>query len=72
LSAIKIDLEKCDGCKTCVNACWVNVLKWDRAGKKPVVAYPEDCVHCNSCELACKTECIEVVPDFSSMYWPTI
>ena len=72
MNAINIDLEKCDGCKTCVNACWVNVLTWDRAGKKPVVAHPEDCVHCNICELACKEECIEVVPDFSSMHWPTI
>jgi NAD-dependent dihydropyrimidine dehydrogenase PreA subunit len=60
---IRIDLEKCKGCKTCVNACFADVLRWNEADKKPVVAYPEDCVCCLACEAACPAQCIEVVPD---------
>lgn len=60
---IRIDLEKCKGCKTCVNACFADVLRWNEADKKPVIAYPEDCVWCLACEAACPAQCIEVIPD---------
>jgi NAD-dependent dihydropyrimidine dehydrogenase PreA subunit len=60
---IDIDLEKCKGCKTCVNACFADVLRWNEAVKKPFAAYPEDCVWCLACEAACPAQCIEVVPN---------
>lgn len=60
---IDIDLDKCEGCKTCVNACFADVLRWNEAEKKPIVAYPEDCVWCLACEAACPAQCIEVVPN---------
>jgi len=60
---IDIDLEKCKGCKTCVNACFADVLRWNEAVKKPIAAYPEDCVWCLACEAACPAQCIEVVPN---------
>lgn len=60
---INIDLDKCKGCKTCVSACFVDVLRWNEADKKPVVAYPEDCVWCLACEVACPAGCIEVIPN---------
>jgi NAD-dependent dihydropyrimidine dehydrogenase PreA subunit len=59
---IDIDRESCKGCHTCVDACFVDVLRWDDEAKKPIVAYPEDCVWCCACELACPEQCIEVVP----------
>ena len=59
---IEIDMEVCNGCKTCVNACFVDVLRWNEEKKKPVVAYPEDCVWCLGCEAACPVQCIEVIP----------
>ena len=59
---IKIDFETCKGCKTCMNACFVDVIRWDDAKKKPVIAYPEDCVWCLACEAACPEQCIEVIP----------
>ena len=71
MNSILIDQDECNRCKTCVKACFVNVFRWDKAGKQPVVAYPEDCVHCNACELACPKGCIEVVPDWD-MHWPDI
>jgi NAD-dependent dihydropyrimidine dehydrogenase PreA subunit len=60
---IDIDLDKCKGCKTCVNACFADVLRWNEDEKKPIVAYPEDCVWCLACEAACPAQCIEVIPN---------
>ena len=62
ISAITIDREGCNGCKACMNACFVDVTRWDEAAKRPVVAYPEDCVWCLACECACPEQLIEVVP----------
>ena len=59
---IEIDKEKCKGCKTCYRACFVDVYRWDEKEKKPIPAYPEDCVWCYWCELACPEQCIEVIP----------
>ncbi len=59
---IEINADRCNHCRTCVDACFLNVLKWDREEEKPVVAYPEDCVWCLACEAACPVQCIEVIP----------
>jgi len=67
MNTVIIDLESCSGCQTCVRACFVNVLGWNRTNKQPVVAYPEDCVHCNLCELNCPRHCITVTPDFAHL-----
>ena len=60
---IKINFEICKGCKNCMNACFADVIRWNEADKKPVVAYTEDCVWCLACEAACPVQCIEVVPN---------
>ena len=72
MNTIKINTDSCDGCQTCVKACFIDVLRWDETQDVPVAAYPEDCVHCNACELACPNNCIEVIPDFEHMYWPAV
>ena len=63
VNEIKIDLDSCQGCKSCMNACFVDVIRWDEDNEKPIVAYPEDCVWCLACELACTEQCIDVIPN---------
>ncbi len=60
---IRIDLANCKGCKSCMNACFADVIRWDEKSKKPVAAYPEDCVWCLACECACPEQAIEVIPN---------
>lgn len=72
MNCIEVDLEICDGCKSCVKACFVNVLRWDESRRKPLVAYAEDCVHCNLCEINCPKGCITVTPDFEHMQWSAL
>ena len=48
------------------------MYRWDAEADQPIVAYPEDCVECNKCELECPEECIKVVPDFPGIYWPEV
>jgi NAD-dependent dihydropyrimidine dehydrogenase PreA subunit len=63
---INIDRETCKGCKSCMNACFMDVIRWDDDNKKPVVAYPEDCVWCLACECACPEDCITVIPNIQA------
>jgi NAD-dependent dihydropyrimidine dehydrogenase PreA subunit len=60
---IKVDRDNCQGCKSCMNACFLDVIRWDEENNQPVIAYPEDCVWCLACELACPENCIDVVPN---------
>jgi NAD-dependent dihydropyrimidine dehydrogenase PreA subunit len=72
MNTIKIDMDVCNGCMTCYDACFVNVFRWNKEEEKPIVAYPEDCVECNKCELGCPVEAIQVIPDFKGIYWPAV
>lgn len=72
MNRIEIDYRECNGCRSCVRACFVNVLEWEGNSNKPGVAHAEDCVHCNLCELSCPRGCIKVTPDFSVLDWPVL
>lgn len=59
---IIIDYDKCQACRSCYKACYVDVIRWDKPGKKPIVAYPEECATCSWCELSCPEQAIKVIP----------
>lgn len=57
---LKIDLEKCTGCGSCVEHCPGDVLAEDEKGL-PVERYPDDCWYCGVCQEECPQECIELL-----------
>ncbi|MBN2041964.1 MAG: ferredoxin family protein [Spirochaetes bacterium] len=59
---IEVDYDKCNGCMACYKACYVDVIRWDRDNKKPIIAYPEECATCSWCELSCPQGAITVIP----------
>ena len=43
---IEFDPDKCAGCQLCYKSCFVDVIRWDAANRKPVFQYVVDCYHC--------------------------
>jgi len=72
MNNIKMDYDKCNSCKTCVDVCFLDIIRWDNVEKRPIVAYEEDCVACNQCEMECPKKCIKVVygeKDYIPIYY---
>lgn len=53
-----VRVEKCVGCKSCVQVCAAGALFLD--GNKRIVFRPELCVGCGACFHACREGCLEV------------
>jgi len=56
---IKIDLEKCTGCGTCVDTCPVGV--YEIQDGKSVAVNAEECLACRACETQCPENAIEII-----------
>jgi len=60
---VKVDLEKCTGCGTCVTTCPVGVFELTKNGdaekSKPV--NQDQCIVCRACEVQCPESAITVV-----------
>ena len=56
---IKIDVEKCDGCGTCVDVCPVEVFEISEG--KSVVVNLDECLVCMACEVQCPNSAIEII-----------
>lgn len=54
-----LDLERCDGCGLCVEACPNRVLLLDAGWPKLTV--DSECVYCGLCEEACPTGAIALI-----------
>ena len=50
----KIDPEICVGCRTCVDGCPMDVIRFDEEAKKAYIKYPDDCIACFNCEMDCQ------------------
>lgn len=58
----KINMLKCNRCGMCENYCPVDVIRFDKSEKLPVIKYPEDCMVCGLCEDRCLCKAILVTP----------
>jgi len=56
---IKINLEKCTGCGTCVDTCPVEVF--EVKNEKSTVIHLDECLVCRACEVQCPEGAIEVI-----------
>ena len=70
MHSVTIDSDLCIGCRECVDACFVDVIRWDETNEIPVCAYPEDCQVCFVCERVCPVQALEMIPDWKSKYNP--
>ena len=57
-----IDYGKCIACKTCVEVCMKDVLRWNDAENHSEPAYYDDCQTCFNCEVSCPAHAIYVHP----------
>lgn len=63
MSVVRIDLNKCVGCESCVNICPLDVFYFDYQAHKSVLAYPENCQSCGQCFLNCKGRSLGISND---------
>jgi NAD-dependent dihydropyrimidine dehydrogenase PreA subunit len=55
---IKIDYDRCTGCKMCVKTCKYGVLEW--LDEAPIVVNPHECAACLDCERNCEAGAIKI------------
>lgn len=59
---IKVNLEKCTGCGTCVATCPVGVYELKKTGgsEKSEPVNQDQCIVCRACEVQCPESAITV------------
>ncbi|MFX1451249.1 MAG: 4Fe-4S binding protein [Promethearchaeota archaeon] len=55
---VKIDYNKCQGCKECVKTCTFGVLEW--LDDQPIVINPNKCAKCFECIEKCPSGAITI------------
>ena len=49
----RYDLNKCVGCRKCVDVCPMDVYRFNDEKRKSIIAYPENCQGCGMCYYFC-------------------
>ncbi len=60
VTTIKLDRQKCTGCRMCEAVCPHGVFKISE--KKALLADRDGCMECGACALNCSAEAITVTP----------
>lgn len=60
MSVVRLDLNKCIGCKNCVEICPMDVFYFSEEAHKSVLAYPENCQSCGQCYVNCQGHCLGI------------
>lgn len=63
MSVIRLDVNKCTGCRNCVEICPMDVFYFNETAHKSVLAYPENCQSCGQCFVNCEGRSIGIVND---------
>lgn len=51
-------MENCVCCLACINACPICPAVISTEDGKAIVKYPETCIRCSACAMACQLDCI--------------
>ncbi len=57
-----INIDKCVGCASCVNACPHDVLELEPKRHKSTVVRPDNCKQCRACEQICPSGALTMAP----------
>lgn len=63
MSVIRTDLNRCIGCKNCVEICPLDVFYFNEGAHKSVIAYPENCQSCGQCLVNCRGRALGIAND---------
>ena len=58
---IKLEREKCIGCKVRIEVCPRDLYKFNESENKAVIHNPENCINCNACVNRCLGNCLKII-----------
>ncbi|MFX1481845.1 MAG: HgcAB-like fusion protein [Promethearchaeota archaeon] len=58
---IRIEREKCIGCRICLEVCPRGVYTFNDSDHKADLMFPDICVNCNACVRRCPPHCLDIV-----------
>lgn len=60
VSTLKMSLDKCTGCRMCIEVCPHNVFRFENG--KSAIVNKDSCIECGACVKNCPFSALEVKP----------